>query len=109
MEMHNHEHHNHDKHSGHSPEMFKNKFWWSVVLTLPVLLYSSSIQTWLHFQAPSFTGSGFLPLIFGTVLFFYSGTVFIKGAIAEIKNKKPGMMTLVSEAIIVAFIYSLVS
>lgn len=100
-------HEMHDKHTDHSSEMFRDKFWWSLVLTLPVLLYSNSIQNWLNFSMPKFLGSGYFPLIFGTILFFYAGTVFIKGAIAEIKSRQPGMMTLISQAIIVAFVYSL--
>ncbi|MEO8065811.1 MAG: copper-translocating P-type ATPase [Candidatus Doudnabacteria bacterium] len=101
--------HTHSKHEGHSPEMFRDKFWWSLILTLPVLLYSNSIQSWLHFSMPTFPGSNLIPLIFGSILFFYSGTVFIKGAIAEIRNRQPGMMFLVTEAIIVAYGYSLVT
>lgn len=97
----------HDKHAGHSPEMFRDKFWWSLILTLPVLLYSSSIQGWLHFSMPQFVFAGYVPLVFGTTLFFYSGIVFIKGALAELRSGKPGMMTLIAQAIIVAFVYSL--
>ena len=96
-----------DKHTGHSPEMFRDKFWLSLVFTIPTLLYSSSIQHWLHFSMPVFLGSDYIPLIFGTILFFYSGTVFLKSSIAELKAKQPGMMTLISQAIIVAYGYSL--
>ncbi len=103
------EHGVHDKHQGHSPEMFREKFWWSLVWTIPTLLYSEAIQTWLHFTMPKFSGSEYVPLIFGTILFFYSGTVFIKGALAELRNRQPGMMVLISEAIVVAYGYSLVS
>ncbi len=89
--------------------MFRDKFWWSLILTLPVLVYSDSIQNWLHFSMPKFFGSEYIPAIFGTILFFYSGTVFIKGAIAELRSRQPGMMTLISQAILVAFAYSLFS
>ena len=94
------------KHAGHSPRMFREKFWWSVIFTLPVLMYSDSIQSWLHFSSPKFLGSQYIPLVFGTILFLYSGQIFIKGAIAEIKSGQPGMMTLISQAIIVAYLYS---
>ncbi len=97
----------HNKHAGHSPEMFRQKFWLSLVLTIPTILYSSMVQQWLHFSMPNFSGSRYVPLVFGTTLFFYSGTVFIKGAIAELKSRQPGMMTLISQAITVAFVYSL--
>src|SRR3989344_2751315 len=80
---HNHSHHqDHDKHEGHSPEMFRDKFWYSLLLTVPTLLYSEMVQNWLHFSPPA-GGADFakyIPLVFGTVLFFYSATFFIKGA-----------------------------
>ncbi len=107
---HNHNAHNltrHNKHEGHSPEMFRQKFWLSLALTFPTLLYSEMIQQWLHFAMPKFPGSEYIPAIFGSVLFFYSGMVFIKGAVAELKSGQPGMMTLISQAIIVAYVYSL--
>ena len=97
----------HDKHAGHSPEMFRDKFWLSLVLTIPTLLYSEMIQGWLGFSAPKFPGSEYVPLIFGTALFLYSGLVFIKSAAAELKSRLPGMMTLISLAVITAFLYSL--
>lgn len=101
-----HEHHDHDKHAGHSVEMFRSKFWLSLVLAVPVLIYSESIQRWLHFTPPQFSGSSYVPLVFSTILFFYGGLVFIKGAISELKDRVPGMMTLISLAIIVAYAYS---
>jgi P-type Cu2+ transporter len=99
--------HNHDKHEGHSSQMFRDKFWYSLLLTIPTLLYSEMIQNWLHFSMPAFPMSKYIPLVFGIVLFFYSGMVFIRGAIAEIRSRLPGMMTLVSLAIVAAFLYSL--
>jgi Cu2+-exporting ATPase len=102
-----HQHSGHDKHAGHSPEMFRDKFWLSLVFTIPTILYSSMVQQWLHFRMPHFPGSEYIPLIFGTILFFYSGTVFLKSSLAELKARQPGMMTLISQAIIVAYGYSL--
>lgn len=99
--------HDHDKHAGHSPNMFKAKFWLSFTLTIPVLLYSHTVMNWLNFQMPTFTGSEWIPAILGTVIFFYGGMVFLKGAKAEIASRMPGMMTLISMAITVAFTYSL--
>ncbi len=96
-----------DKHEGHSPEMFKQKFWLSLVFTVPTILYSAMVQEWLHFSMPAFLGSQYVPMIFGTILFFYSGTVFIKGAIAELRSRQPGMMVLISQAIIIAYVYSI--
>lgn len=99
----------HDKHQGHSPEMFRDKFWVSLWLTLPTLLYSEMVQSWLHFVMPKFPGSVYVPALFGTILFFYAGTVFIRGAVAELRSRLPGMMTLISLAILAAFVYSLAS
>lgn len=99
--------HDHDKHAGHSPNMFKAKFWLSFALTIPVLLYSHTVMDWLNFQMPTFTGSEWIPAILGTIIFFYGGMVFLRGAKAEIAARMPGMMTLISMAITVAFTYSL--
>ena len=107
---HNSGHHSskeHDKHTGHSVAMFRDRFWLSLLLTIPVLLYSQRIQDWLNITAPSFPGSELVPAILSSVIFFYGGLVFIKSAIGEIKARRPGMMTLIAMAISVAFIYSL--
>lgn len=100
------DHDQHDKHAGHNPNMFKQKFWLSLLLTLPTLLFSHTIQMWLGFQF-EFWGSEYIPAIFGTLIFFYGGMVFLKSARAELAAKQPGMMTLISMAITVAFVYSL--
>lgn len=99
--------HDHDKHAGHSPNMFKAKFWLSFALTIPVLLYSHTVMNWLNFQMPAFIGSEWIPAVLGTIIFFYGGMVFLRGAKAEIASRMPGMMTLISMAITVAFAYSL--
>jgi Cu2+-exporting ATPase len=83
--------------------MFRDKFWLSLALTIPVVYWSSDVQHWLGYRAPAFPGSKFIAPILGTVVFFYGGSVFIRGAWGEIVNRKPGMMTLISLAIIVAF------
>jgi P-type Cu2+ transporter len=97
----------HDRHAGHMVEMFRDKFWWSVALTLPTVVWSPMIQLWVGFHAPTFPGSRYIPAVFGTILFFYGGMVFLQGAVGEIKSRLPGMMTLISLAIIVAFGFSL--
>lgn len=100
------QHQEHDKHAGHSVAMFRDKFWLSLILTIPVLAYSEMIQHWLNFTPPSFPGSEYVPFLLSTIIFFYGGMVFIKGAASEIKAKMPGMMTLISMAIITAYAYS---
>lgn len=105
---HNHEHsqHNYDKHVGHSVAVFRHKFWICFVLTIPVLLYSENVARWLHISPPNFPGSMYMPFILSSIIFFYGGWVFIKGAIGELKNRLPGMMTLISLAIVTSYIYS---
>ncbi len=97
----------HDKHAGHSPNMFKQKFWLSLILTIPILLYSHTIMELLNFSMPTFPGSEWLPPVLGIVIFFYGGLVFLKSARAELAARLPGMMTLISMAITVAFGFSL--
>jgi len=83
--------------------MFRDKFWLSFALTIPVVFWSTDLQHWFGYIAPSFPGSKFIPAILGTVVFVYGGLVFIRGAWGELADHKPGMMTLISLAIIVAF------
>src|SRR5712671_8185327 len=96
-------HASHDRHAGHSVAMFRDKFWLSFALTIPVVFWSPDVQHWLGYSAPSFPGSKFIPAILGTVVFVYGGLVFIRGAWGELADHKPGMMTLISLAITVAF------
>src|SRR5262249_47375677 len=96
-------HAGHDRHAGHSVAMFRDKFWLSFALTIPVVFWSTDVQHWLGYTAPSFPGSKLIPAILGTVVFFYGGLVFIRGAKNELADRQPGMMTLISLAIIVAF------
>jgi Cu2+-exporting ATPase len=96
----------HDRHEGHSVAKFRDKFWLSLLLTIPVLIWSMDIQEWLGYAAPTFPGSVWIPPILGTVLFLYGGLVFIRGAVGELKDRQPGMMTLISLAIVVAFVTS---
>src|SRR3990167_7086452 len=73
----NHEIQNHDKHAGHSTEMFLRKFWVSLILTIPVVLYSDVFQKVFRWQAPDFLGSNYLPLVLGSIVFFYGGWIFL--------------------------------
>ena len=95
-------------HSGHE-QMFRTRFWWSLLLTIPVLLYSSAVQSWLGFSMPAFPFSNWIPFIFSLFIFGYGGVPFLKMAVPEIRNRKPGMMTLISLAISVAFVYSVLA
>jgi len=97
----------HDRHAGHSVAMFRDKFWLSFALTIPVVFWSADVQHWLGYTAPSFPGSSFIPSVLGTLVFAYGGVVFLRGAVGELADRNPGMMTLISLAIIVAFATSL--
>ena len=99
-------HAGHDKHAGHSVEMFRDRFWLSLILSIPVVLYSEMVQDWLNFSMPEFPGSGAIAPVLGTVVFLYGGTVFLKGGLDEIRARKPGMMLLISLALVVAFLAS---
>jgi Cu2+-exporting ATPase len=96
-------HASHDRHAGHSVALFRDKFWLSFALTIPVVFWSGDVQHWLGYRAPSFPGSTFIAPILGTVVFVYGGLVFIRGAWSEVADHRPGMMTLISLAITVAF------
>jgi len=102
-------HEGHDKHAGHSPEMFKQRFWLTLALTIPVLLFSEMIQDWLGFSLPEFPGDSWVPPVLGTIVFVYGGGVFLKGAYDELRARRPGMMLLISLAITVAFVASAAS
>ena len=96
----------HDKHAGHSVAMFRDRFWLSFALTLPVVFYSEMIQEWFGYTAPTFPGSEWIAPILGTVIFFYGGSPFLKGAVQEVRDRQPGMMLLIGMAISVAFLAS---
>ena len=100
------DHAGHDKHAGHSVAMFRNKFWVTLLLTLPALIWGEMIPRLLGFSPPAVPGARWIPVIFGTAVYFYGGWVFVKGAWGEIADRKPGMMTLISLAITVAFVFS---
>src|SRR5262245_19827358 len=106
-----HESHNaagHDKHAGHSVEMFRDKFWGTLLLSIPTIIWAPMIQHWFGYAAPGGSAaSRWVPAIFGTLVFGYGGLVFVRGAVGEIRARLPGMMTLISLAISVAFMFSL--
>jgi P-type Cu2+ transporter len=108
MDHHEHDEHSaaHDKHAGHSVAMFRDKFWLSLALTVPVVVLSQDIQDWFGYTIPTFPGIEYIPAIIGTIIFFYGGMVFLRGAQGELADRQPGMMTLISLAIVVAFVTS---
>jgi P-type Cu2+ transporter len=100
--------HGHEGHSGHGDHaaMFRGRFWASLALSVPVVLYSEMIQMWLGFTAPQFPGSAWVAPILGTFVFAWGGWPFLKGGFDEARSKQPGMMLLIAMAITVAFVAS---
>jgi len=104
-----HDHHQGDHggmHEGHE-QMFRRRFFVSTLLSIPVLLYSPTLQEWLGFTVPTFPGSEWINPVFAVIVFAYGGIPFLQMAVPELKDRAPGMMTLISMAISVAFVYSL--
>ena len=97
----------HDRHEGHSVAMFRDRFWITLLLSVPTVLWSGMVQHMLGFSAPTFPGSSYVPALFGTAVYFYGGLVFVGGGLRELRDRLPGMMTLISLAITVSFVFSL--
>ena len=104
--------HGHDQdhggHAGHA-DVYRRRFWITLILAVPVVVYSEMIQDWFGFTAPQFPGDGLVAPVLGTVIFVYGGWVFLAGALDELRARAPGMMLLVSLAITVAFVASVLS
>ncbi|MBL1215783.1 MAG: cadmium-translocating P-type ATPase [Ignavibacteriae bacterium] len=103
----NHDHHDHHDHHAHMVEDFKKRFWISLIVTIPILVLSPLIQEFIGLKDTfNFYGDMYLLLALSTFVYFYGGYPFLKGFIDELKNKEPGMMTLIALAISVAYFYS---
>ena len=79
LETRDHEHDGHGKHAGHSPEMFRNRFWLSLALSLPVIYYAEFFQDVFGYQAVQFPGSAWVSPVLGMILYFYGGWPFCRG------------------------------
>ena len=97
----------HDRHAGHSVAMFRDRLWITLVLSIPTLVWSEMIEMWFGYRAPVFPGSAYIPAVFGTAVYLYGGWVFLAAGVRELRDRLPGMMTLISLAISVAFFFSL--
>ena len=86
--------------------MFRDRFWISAMLTVPAVIWSGHIEMLLHYRAPAVPGASWIPAVFGTLVFLYGGRAFLQGAWRELRARLPGMMTLISLAITVAFVFS---
>ncbi|UTH06882.1 copper-translocating P-type ATPase [Macrococcoides canis] len=103
-----HESHNHSGHDHHAHMVtdFRNKFFIILIFTIPIVLLSPMIQNFIGVDW-QFTGDSYIVAALATFVYFYGGWPFIKGAYDELKNKEPGMMTLIAMAISVAYLYSM--
>lgn len=102
------QHGNHSAHTDHAghEQMFRRLFWINTLISIPVLLFSPSIQKFIGFTMPAFPGSEWITPLVSLIIFYLGGIPFIKMAIPEVKNREPGMMTLISLSISVALVYS---
>lgn len=98
----------HEEHAGHSVAMFRDKFWLSLLLTIPTLVWGHMLPTAFGYTPPGFPGSHLVAPALGIVVFFYGGWPFVQGAIRELRARLPGVMTLIALAINVAFVFSVV-
>ncbi|MEJ5326781.1 MAG: copper-translocating P-type ATPase [Candidatus Bathyarchaeia archaeon] len=93
-------------HHVHHMQMFKRKFWFSLALTVPVLLLSETIQSWLGLTWIVVPYQRENLLVLSAIIYVYGGLPFLQGMVEEVKRRQPGMMTLIGMAISVAFFYS---
>ncbi|QGG96289.1 heavy metal translocating P-type ATPase [Actinomarinicola tropica] len=98
--------HGHGKHAGHHTEQFRKRFWWSLLLTVPVVITSHMIMDWFGYDL-DFYGIEWIGPVLGSVIFFWAGWPFLEGGWREAKDRQPGMMLLISMAITVAFVASM--
>jgi Cu2+-exporting ATPase len=94
----------HDKHAGHDPEAFRRKFWVTLVLTIPIVISSDMVMGWFNY---SLSGVAWVGPVLGTFVYIYGGQPFLQGAVAEVRDRQPGMMLLISMAITVAWAASM--
>lgn len=107
------DHHGHEHGHGHGhgdhAAMFRSRFWWSLLLSVPVVIFSPMVADLLGYGVPEFNGSVWIPPVLGTIIFIYGGTPFLQGGWSELKSRQPGMMLLIAMAITVAFVASWVT
>jgi P-type Cu2+ transporter len=99
-------HGGHDKHAGHDPEMFRRRFWLSLVLTIPLIVTGEMVMDWFNYSL-DFWGMDLLGPVLGSIVFWWGGWPFLAGGVTEVRDRQPGMMLLISMAITVAYVASL--
>lgn len=101
-----HEYPGHDKHAGHDPEMFRRRFWLTLALTIPLVVTSQMVMDWFNYTVDLPLMEWYGPVL-GSIVFWWGGWPFLAGGAAEIRNRQPGMMLLISMAITVAYVASM--
>jgi Cu2+-exporting ATPase len=102
-----HQDHDHTDHHAHMVADFRRRFWVSIILGIPIVLLSPMIQQFMGISGQwDFAGDAYIQFGFSTIVFFYGGWPFLTGLVDELREKNPGMMTLIGLAIIVAYTYS---
>jgi len=96
----------HDKHAGHDPEMFRRRFWLSLLLTIPLVVTSEMVMDWFNYTV-DFPGIEWVGPVLGSFVFVWGGWPFLQGGLAEIRDRQPAMMLLISMAITVAYTASM--
>ena len=100
-------HGGHHSHHAHMVADFRQRFWVSLVLTIPVIVLSPMLQRWVGLgDKLRFSGDSYIQFAISVVIFFFGGWPFLKGLFTELRKRQPGMMTLIALAITVAFVYS---
>ena len=99
-------HAGHDKHAGHDPEMFRRRFWISLILTVPLVVTSEMVMDWFGYELDLPAMSWYGPVL-GSIVFWWGGWPFLAGGLFELRQRQPGMMLLISMAITVAYVASM--
>jgi P-type Cu2+ transporter len=99
----------HDGHGGHGDHaaLFRDRFWWTLLLAVPVVVWSHHVQMLLGYTAPAVPGQDLIGPVLGSVVFFYGGWPFLTGGWQELRSRTPGMMLLITLAITVAYLASM--
>jgi Cu2+-exporting ATPase len=97
---------NHGAHEGHHVEMFRRRFWWSLLLTIPLVVTSQMVMDWFGYEL-DFPGIDWVGPVLGTALFLWGGQPFLSGGLQEARDRRPGMMLLIAMAITVAYVASM--
>jgi Cu2+-exporting ATPase len=103
---HGHEHSGHGAHAGHHADAFRRRFWWSLLLTVPVVATSEMVMDWFGYEI-DFYGIEWVGPVLGSVVFVWGGWPFLEGGWRELKTRRPGMMLLIAMAITVAYVASM--